>query len=81
MPTLLLAGHETTAVTLFWAIMMLAQSPDDQQAVAAEAAGVVIEAETASAVMAAMIHTRAVVNETLRLFPPAFHHCSRGNCR
>lgn len=70
--TLILAGHETTAAALFWAIMMLAQSPQEQEAVAAEAGGVVIEAETASAAMAGLIHTRAVVNETLRLFPPAF---------
>ncbi len=54
--TLILAGHETTAVTLFWAATLLAQAPDEQQKLAKNP-------ET---------RTRAVLNETLRLFPAAF---------
>lgn len=70
--TLILAGHETTAVTLFWAVIMLAQAPEEQRRVAQEAAAQTIEPGTAHAVMPALVHARAVVNETLRLFPPAF---------
>ena len=70
--TLILAGHETTAVTLFWAMILLAEAPDEQQRVADEAAGVTIEPDTAHAVIAGLVRTRAVVNETLRLFPAAF---------
>src|SRR3954447_21181186 len=70
--TLLLAGHETTAVTLFWAIILLAEAPAEQQRVADEAAGVSITPETAHAALPALVRTRAVVNETLRLFPAAF---------
>jgi cytochrome P450 len=70
--TLILAGHETTAVTLFWAIILLAEAPDEQQRVADEAAGATIEPETAHAAMAQLVRTRAVVNETLRLYPAAF---------
>jgi unspecific monooxygenase len=70
--TLILAGHETTAVTLFWAVILLAQAPREQQLVADEAAGVTIEPDTANAALAGLIRTRAVVNETLRLFPAAF---------
>ena len=70
--TLILAGHETTAVTLFWALITLAQAPDEQQWLAEEAAAAAIKPETAHAAVAALPRTRAVVNETLRLFPPAF---------
>ena len=35
--TLILAGHETTAVTLFWALIMLAEAPEEQDWLAAEA--------------------------------------------
>jgi cytochrome P450 len=67
--TLILAGYETTAVTLFWALILLAQVPDEQALVAAETAGVEIQRETAHAVLAGLTRTRAVVHETLRLFP------------
>jgi cytochrome P450 len=70
--TLILAGHETTAVTLFWAVIMLAQAPGEQAWLAEEASGVSIEPATANALMPALVRTRAVVNETLRLFPAAF---------
>nr|WP_294523048.1 cytochrome P450 [uncultured Rhodopila sp.] len=70
--TLILAGHETTAVTLFWATILLAEAPQEQQKVADEAARVPIEPETAHAAMADLVRTKAVVNETLRLFPAAF---------
>jgi unspecific monooxygenase len=70
--TLLLAGHETTAVTLFWATILLAEAPEEQQLVANEAAAVPIEPDSAHAVLPDLVRTRAVVNETLRLFPAAF---------
>ena len=70
--TLILAGHETTAVTLFWAIIMLAMAPAEQDWLAEEARTVAIEPETGHAAMALLIRTRAVVNEALRLFPAAF---------
>lgn len=70
--TLILAGHETTAVTLFWALTLLAQAPDHQALVAREVAGLDLSPEAANAALAAMPYTRAVINETLRLFPPAF---------
>jgi unspecific monooxygenase len=70
--TLLLAGHETTAVTLFWAVMMLAQAPEEQLWLGEEVRAATIAPGNASAAVAALPRTRAVVNETLRLFPPAF---------
>jgi len=67
--TMILAGHETTALALFWSLALLAQSPDWQDRVAAEAAGTDLHAPDAAA---ALPVTRAVISEALRLYPPAF---------
>jgi unspecific monooxygenase len=67
--TLILAGHETTAVTLFWACMLLAKAGDVQNWMAEELSGIDL---TEEGVQTRLIRTRAVVNETLRLFPAAF---------
>ena len=64
--TMILAGHETTGVTIFWALTLLAQSPETQARVAAEARGLDLAA------MPELPFTRAVISETLRLYPPAF---------
>lgn len=64
--TMILAGHETTAVTLLWACVLLADAPEIQEAVFAEGRA----AGTGSA--QALPLTRAVIEETLRLYPPAF---------
>lgn len=66
--TLILAGHETTAVTLFWALFLLARDQPEQLRLAAEVRGLPISSSS----LPNLIRTRAVVNETLRLFPPAF---------
>lgn len=67
--TMILAGHETTATALFWTLYMLSLDQRTQQAVADEAKGVV-----ASGVedLARLPLTRAVIDETMRLYPPAF---------
>jgi cytochrome P450 len=70
--TLILAGHETTAVSLFWAIIMLAQAMEEQDWLADEASAVRFKPATANAAMPNLVRTNAVVKETLRLFPAAF---------
>ncbi|MCB2137510.1 MAG: cytochrome P450 [Rhodobacteraceae bacterium] len=63
-----LAGHETSASALAWAIYLLAISPDLQDAVADEARGI---AETATlSDLSALTMTRDVFREALRLYPP-----------
>lgn len=57
--TLVLAGHETTATTLAWVVDLLLHHPEVLERVAVEAR----EGGTA--------YTEAVINETLRLWPPA----------
>ena len=70
--TMILAGHETTAVTLFWACYMAAIMPDHAARIAAEAAQADLSAENAAAAVKALPFTRAFIDETLRLYPPAF---------
>ena len=70
--TMILAGHETTAVTLFWSLVLLAGAPDEQQRVAEEARGIEITPDNAMAAMPHLVRTRAVISEALRLYPPAF---------
>jgi cytochrome P450 len=70
--TLLLAGHQTTAATLFWALTLLAQAPGEQERVAAEATGRSFAVNDAAATLGDLPRTRAVINEALRLYPSAF---------
>lgn len=70
--TMILAGHETTALTLFWSLCLLAQVPSWQDQVAQEAAANAFHAEDAADILPRLPVTRAVVSEALRLYPPAF---------
>jgi cytochrome P450 len=70
--TLILAGHETTAVVLFWAFYLLAGAPDIQERIAAEVAGLDLGPDNAVDALQCLVYTRAVIHETLRLYPPAF---------
>ena len=71
MATMMVAGHETTALTLFWSMYLLASSPADQDRVAAEVRTLDLSPDGAAAALTQLRHTRAVVNETLRLYPSA----------
>ena len=70
--TLMIAGHETTALSLFWAVYLLSLSPHWQERVAEEAAAVDLSPEGAARAYERLPVTRAVINETLRLYPPAY---------
>jgi unspecific monooxygenase len=71
--TLIIAGHETTALSLFWALYLLTLAPAVQEAVAEEAmAAGDLDEGTASAALPRLELTRAVMQEALRLYPPAF---------
>ena len=69
--TMILAGHETTAVTLFWSCYLAALYPGHQAELAAEAATVALDSP-AIPDPATLPKTRAFIDETLRLYPPAF---------
>jgi cytochrome P450 len=72
MATMIIAGHETTALTLFWSLYLLASSPADQERMAEEVRDVDLSPDGAADALAKLPYTRAVVNESLRLYPPAF---------
>jgi cytochrome P450 len=63
-----LAGHETSASALAWALLMLALHPEIQEAVAAEGAAFGDAPEFAA--LARLRLTRDVFREVLRLYPP-----------
>lgn len=67
--TMILAGHETTATALFWSLYVLALDPATQDRVAAEVRGI---ADNDTADIERLRFTRAVIDETMRLYPPAF---------
>jgi cytochrome P450 len=67
--TMILAGHETTATALFWTLYLLALDPATQQQVADEVKGV---AAAGALDIERLKLTRAVIDETMRLYPPAF---------
>lgn len=67
--TLMLAGHETTAMLLSWTWLLLFRNPSWKQWVSEEwdAAG-----EVDVAAVSGMPRSRAILAESLRLFPPAW---------
>jgi len=67
--TMILAGHETTATALFWSLYLLALDPETQDQVAAEVANATVEGGFE---LERLKFTRAVIDETMRLYPPAF---------
>jgi cytochrome P450 len=68
--TVVIAGHETVASALTWTLMLLAEHPEAQRRLREEArdAG----EWTASRRQDQLPWTRAVVDESLRLFPPGW---------
>jgi cytochrome P450 len=70
--TFLLAGHETTANTLAWALALLSAYPAARERLAAELDAVLGDRDPEAADVARLPWTRAVVSEALRLYPPAW---------
>ena len=67
--TMILAGHETTATALFWSLYLLALDPGSQDQLAAEVKDATVNGALD---IERLKFTRAVVDETMRLYPPAF---------
>jgi cytochrome P450 len=70
--TLFLAGHETTSNALSWAWHLLARHPDDADRLAAEAVAVEIGRDARADAADAFPFARAVIDESMRRFPPAW---------
>lgn len=70
--TFLSAGHESSALTLVWAFLLLAQHPEADLRLAEELRVVLQGRPPAYADLPALPYTRAIVQETLRLYPPVW---------
>ncbi|GAP38681.1 cytochrome P450 family protein [Piscinibacter sakaiensis] len=67
---LFLAGHETSASALTWALHLLANAPEVQRRLADEVDRVLGDREPGPDDLRELVFTRQVFRETLRLFPP-----------
>lgn len=69
--TFIVAGHETTALTLAWSLYLCAFSQDIQADARAEAQAVLGGRAATAADLPALPLIRRIVDEALRLYPPA----------
>lgn len=69
--TFIVAGHETTALTLSWALYLMAFDQDAQDRARAEIAQVVRGGVATGADVDRLPFVRHIIDEALRLYPPA----------
>lgn len=70
--TLFLAGHETTANALVWALYLLAKNPEVRTLLEAELDHLPVDRALSAKDMPGLAFTRQVLEETMRLYPPAY---------
>jgi cytochrome P450 len=70
--TIFLAGHETTANALTWTFYLLSKHPAAERALHAELRRVLAGRAPTHADLPQLPYTRAVVSESMRLFPPVW---------
>lgn len=69
--TFVAAGHETTGIALTWALYLLANRPEAQTRLREEARAVLGEGAAAAEHVSQLYFTRQVLEEAMRLYPPA----------
>jgi len=70
--TFLIAGHETTAMSIAWACYQLSENPRCQQRLSQEANEELSGHTPTLERVGRLAYSRAVVQESLRLYPPAW---------
>lgn len=70
--TIFIAGHETTANALSWTWLLLARNPDAERALHAEVDRVLGDRLPTMDDLAQLPYTRAIIAESMRLYPPAY---------
>src|SRR5438552_7524813 len=70
--TFLLAGHETTALSLSWAWYLLSENPEAENKLHHELARVLDGKNPSFEDLPRLCYTEAVVKESMRLYPPAW---------
>ncbi|RLU84916.1 cytochrome P450 [Streptomyces griseocarneus] len=68
--TIYLAGHETTAVSLLWTLLSIANHPGVQEELDAELDGVLGGRTPTAQDVEELTYTKQVVDESLRMYPP-----------
>jgi cytochrome P450 len=66
------AGTETTALTLAWALYETSRNPEMAERIRREGEQVYGDREPAAADYSALAYTRAVIQETMRIYPPVW---------
>jgi cytochrome P450 len=69
--TFIVAGHETTALTLAWSLYLMAHDPAMQDQARAEAQALLGDRAATAADVAQLPLIRRIVDEALRMYPPA----------
>ena len=70
--TMIIGGHETTALTLSWTWHLLAQHPEVEQRLEDELAQKLQGRTPTLADLPGLSYTRMILQETLRLYPPVW---------
>ena len=70
--TMLLAGHDTTALALTYAFYLLSNHPEARERVAGEADAAVSSGPLTADAVRDMEYTERVLNESMRLYPPVY---------
>jgi cytochrome P450 len=70
--TMLLAGHETTSLALSWTYYLLSQHPEAGERIEDEVERVIGDSRPSFAHLDRLTYTRRVIEESLRLYPPAW---------
>jgi cytochrome P450 len=70
--TMLLAGHETTSIALSWIYYLLSRHPDAQRRITDEVDAVVGHGRPSFAHLERLPWVRRTIEESLRLYPPAW---------
>ncbi|MDP2801246.1 MAG: cytochrome P450 [Phreatobacter sp.] len=69
--TFVVAGHETTALALTWAIWLLSNAPDVEARLLEEVGRVVGDGPVEAGHIDELVYVKQVVQEAMRLYPPA----------
>ncbi len=70
--TIVLAGHETTALALTFTFLLLAEHPEVERRLAAEVASILPGREPTAADVPRLEYATWVVKESMRLYPPVW---------
>ncbi|MFI9503581.1 cytochrome P450 [Nocardia sp. NPDC052566] len=70
--TFLLVGHDTTAYSLAWTLLLLSQHPEAREKLVAEIDAVLGDRQPTPADLDELPWTTAVIEESMRLYPPSW---------